>query len=185
MEDKTLKLLHKSDPPTQKRVYYQHCDRLMAVVYQYLGSVADAEEVLQDTFLTIFEKIDKFDPKRGTFYAWTHRIAINKSLMFLRKKKQMRFSSEDLTNPSISNHLTTSPQQMEQADLEYYISKLPNKAAVVFRLKAVEGYNHEEIAKLLGIRSDASRAIFSRARKRLQNYFSGLKPSSSTVNQKT
>ena len=185
MDIKTLRLLRAADPPTQKRVYYQHCDRLMAVIFQYLGSVADAEEVLQDIFLTIFEKIEKFDPQRGSFSAWSHRIAINKALMFLRKKKQMRFTYEDLTNLPISNHLTTSPNQMEQTDLEYYIKKLSGKSAVVFRLKAIEGYKHEEIAKLLGIRSDASRAIFSRARKQLQNYFKGLKSSSSTVNQKT
>ena len=171
MEENTLQLLLSEDPNTQKQIYYEHCDRLMEVIYHYLGSVADAEEVLQDAFLKIFEKIALFDPQKGSFSAWTHRISVNCALMFLRKKKRMIFTREDLTNLPISNHLITQPDQMEQLDMDHYLDKLPKKSAIVFRLKAVEGYNHQEIAKMLGIKSDASRAIFSRARKKLIQYF--------------
>jgi len=61
----TLELLLSEDAATQKQVYYEHCDRLMKVVYQYLKSVADAEEVLQDVFLTIFEKLTASIRKKG------------------------------------------------------------------------------------------------------------------------
>jgi len=170
VEKQTLQLLLSEDAATQKRVYYEHCDRLMGVVYQYLRSVADAEEVLQDVFLTIFEKIDRFDPAKGSFLAWTHRIAVNCALMFLRKNKNMVFTQDDLTTLPATEKLITQPDQMEQSDMDYYIDQLPEKSAVVFRLKAVEGYNHREIADMLCIESTASRAIYSRARKTLKTY---------------
>jgi len=176
VEKETLQLLRSEDSPTQKRVYYEHCDRLMGVVYRYLKSVADAEEVLQDVFLTIFEKIDRFDPEKGSFLAWTHRIAVNSALMFLRKKRHMVFTYDDLTLLPATDKLITQPHQMEETDMDYYIDKLPKKSAVVFRLKAVEGYNHQEIADMLCIQSDASRAIYSRARKTLRRYLSNLNP---------
>lgn len=176
MEERIRQLLLSEDPPTQKRVYYDHCDRLMAVIYRYIGSVVEAEEVLQDVFLIIFEKIDQFDPEKGAFAAWSHRIAINSALMFLRKKKNMVFTQEDLAGFRLAEKLITHPDQMEQADLDYYINKLPDKSAVVFRLKAIEGYKHQEIAEMLGIKMDASRAIYSRAREKLKKYLSHLKP---------
>ncbi len=174
MENKTLQLLRTEDPPTQKKVYYEHCDRLMGVVYRYLGSVADAEEVLQYVFLTIFTKIDDFDPEKGAFTSWTHRIAVNSALMFLRKKKRMVFAYEDLAALPATDYTVVPPHQMEQTDIDYYLARLPDKTAVVFRLKAVEGYNHQEIAEMLCIRSDASRAIYSRARKKLRKYLNAF-----------
>jgi len=87
----------------------------------------------------------------------------------------MVFTQDDLTSLPATEKLVTPPYQMEQSDMEYYIDQLPDKSAVVFRLKAVEGYNHREIAKMLCIKSDASRAIYSRARKKLRQYLSSVK----------
>ncbi|MEO1626520.1 MAG: sigma factor, partial [Bacteroidota bacterium] len=73
MKTQTLHQLRQQVPEAQKQLYYQHCDRLMAVIYRYTGNTADAEEVLQDSFIQIFEKIDLFDPSKGSFSAWSCR----------------------------------------------------------------------------------------------------------------
>ncbi|NRB54190.1 MAG: RNA polymerase sigma factor [Saprospiraceae bacterium] len=169
MQTKTLQLLQRQDAPTQKRVYYQHCNRLMNVILPYFESVADAEEVLQDTFLTIFDKIETFDPERGAFKSWTHRIAINKALMRVRKKKKIQFTDQDLKDVSPAEPVSTG--QLDKAEIERYLSTLPEKSAIVFRLKVIEELSHREIAEILQIKTDASRAIFSRVRKKLRTHF--------------
>lgn len=169
MQTETLQRLQRQDAATQKRVYYQHCDRLMNVIHPYFESVADAEEVLQDTFLTIFDKIETFDPKRGAFKSWTHRIAINKALMRVRKKKRIQFTDQDLQDFTPSE--TTTNGRLDKAEIERYLSSLPEKSAIVFRLKVLEELSHQEIAEILQIKTDASRAIFSRVRKKLRTHF--------------
>ncbi len=173
MQEKILRGLRSEDPNIQKQVYYEHCDRLMEVVYGYLRSLSDAEEVLQDTFLTIFGKIDRFDPKKGSFEAWTHRIAVNNSLMVLRKKKRLTFTDADLHQLPSMDGRSSMAAKWEQAELDRLLAKLSHKEAIVFRLKVLEGFNHQEIADLLKIKNDASRTLFSRARKKLRQYFAG------------
>lgn len=173
VQQKTLQLLKKQDAATQKRVYYQHCDRLMNVILPYFESVADAEEVLQDTFLTIFDKIDTFQVQKGAFTSWTHRIAINKSLMRLRKKKRIYFTNQEFQE-IIEKEKSTSGG-LDQQDIEKYLATLPEKSAIVFRLRVLEELSHQEIAEILQINTDNSRAIYSRVRRKLRQHFLHLK----------
>ena len=170
MNPTTIQELKQGNRAAQKAVYYNHADRLMAIVLRYLGSVADAEEVIQDTFVRVFEKIDSFDSTRGSFNSWTAKIAINFALMTLRKKKQFTFYEEDL-HAAIQAIPNEAENQLESEDLEKIVDSLDEKYAVIFKLKAIEGFSHSEISKLLGIKKEASRTIFSRARKQLQTIF--------------
>lgn len=171
MNQSTLYKLKNENAGVQKQVYYQHCDRLMAIALRYLGSVADAEEILQDTFVRIFEKIGDFDSERGSFEAWSARIAINFALMQLRKKKRFQYEEADLEKVagSVSNSALSN---LETEDIQSKIDSLDEKYSVIFKLKGIEGYSHQEIADLLGIKTDASKTIFSRARKQLKTIFS-------------
>lgn len=173
VQTKTLQLLQRQDAATQKRVYYQHCDRLMNVIHPYFESVADAEEVLQDTFLTIFDKIERFDSNKGAFTSWTHRIAINKALMHLRKKKRLRYTQQEFQE--IVQKDRPNVGQLDQQTIEQYLTTLSEKSAIVFRLKVLEELSHKEIAEILKINPDNSRAIYSRVRKKLRQHFLNLK----------
>lgn len=170
MNSQTIHKLKQGNRATQKAVYYNHADRLMAIVLRYLGSVADAEEVIQDTFVRVFEKIDAFDETRGSFKSWTSKIAINFALMALRKKKQYTFYEEDL-HAAIQAIPNEAEHQLESQDIDKVIDSLDEKYAVIFKLKAIEGFSHSEISDLLGIKTEASRTIFSRARKQLRSVF--------------
>lgn len=163
-----LEGLQSEDPEIQKKFYYEHCDRLMVVIYGYLQSVADSEEVLQDTFLTIFEKINSYVPSRGSIEGWSHRIAVNKALMFLRKQKRVVFTDADLNSIPANEPLNFKTGDVDEDPVDQIINTLSFKSAIVFRLKAIEGCSHQEIAEMLNIKTDASRAIFSRARKKLR-----------------
>ena len=170
MKPTTLQELKNGNRATQKAVYYEHADRLMAIVLRYLGSVADAEEVIQDTFVRVFEKIDSFDSTRGSFKSWTSKIAINFALMALRKKKQIVFYEEDL-HAALNVVPNQAIKKIEEEEVDQIIDSLDEKYAMIFKLKAIEGFSHQEIAQLLGIKKEASRTIFSRAKKQLQTIF--------------
>ena len=179
MKPTTIHELKQGNRATQKAIYYDHADRLMAIVLRYLGSVADAEEVIQDTFVRAFEKIDTFDETRGSFKSWTSKIAINFALMALRKKKQFTFYEEDL-HAAIQAIPNEAEDQLASEDFEKIIDSLDEKYAVIFKLKAIEGFNHSEISEMLNIKKEASRTIFSRARKQLRIIFDSNNFSTST-----
>ena len=172
MEAHILKRLNQNDSATQKAVYYQHADRLMALVLRYVPSVMEAEDVLQDSFVQIFEKIALYNKDKGSFKGWSAKITINYALMFLRKRKNLVFYEEDLH----AKHFNTNNDvvlKFQTEDIEKLLQNLDEKYAIIFKLKAFEGYKHQEIAELLGIQTEASRKIYSRARKKLKQI---LKP---------
>ena len=184
MEAHILKRLNQNDPATQKAVYYQHADRLMAIALRYVPSVIEAEDVLQDSFIQIFDKIKSFDLNKGTFEAWTAKIVVNYALMFLRKKRKLVFYEEDIH----AQHLKTNNKgvnKLEREDVEKMIQILDEKYAIIFKLKAIEGYKHQEIAEMLGIQKEASRTIYSRARKQLKQFLNNKKSNSFTSKEAT
>lgn len=179
-----VKQLKQQDAATQKAVYYQHADRLMAIVLRYVPSVAEAEDVLQDSFIQIFEKVNMYDTNKGSFEAWSAKIVVNYALMFLRKKKKLVFYEEDLHAQQLKTS-NAGVRKLEQEDVEKLIQVLDEKYAIIFKLKAIEGYKHQEIAELLGIKKEASRTIFSRAKKQLRQFLKANETNLFTSNEGT
>lgn len=175
MEAHILKQLSQNDSATQKAVYYQHADRLMAIVLRYVPSTIEAEDVLQECFVQIFDKVKMYKKDKGSFEAWSAKIAINFALMFLRKKRNLVFYEEDLHAQELKT-TNEAMQKLENEDIEKLISILDEKYAVIFKLKAIDGYKHQEIAEMLGIQKDASKTIYSRARKQLKQFFNSDEP---------
>lgn len=186
MEKNQLKLLIKQNQNAQKEVYYAHCDRLMYVILRYVKRMDDAEEILQDTFFKIFSKIKQFDDSRGAFNTWTHRIAVNQSLMFLRKAVKFQVVEDDFSN--IESQISNDGfEQLKLEDLLKKIDSLDEKYRTILSLKLVEGYEYKEISNLLKIQEATTRKIFSRARKKLIDIISitenqQLSPISEKVN---
>ena len=188
MEAVQLKGLIAKKHKVQQAVYYEHSDRLMRTILRYVPSVTDAEEVVQDTFIRVFERIKDYDPKRGTFEAWSSKIAINFALMKVRKIKQLQFYEKDLSHYSpylqvLAGIPNEADSRIAYEELQQRINEMDEKYAIIIKLRAVEGYSHQEIGELLGIKPTASRTLFSRARKKLkemmyQSYY-GMLPSTS------
>ena len=165
--DKSLidKLLRR-DSKSQKLIYDQHCDRLMHIIHRYVRSIHNAEEVLQDTFIQIFDKINLYDPSKGKFESWTHRIAVNLSLMRLRKEKSSRIKLADIqeTQRIITNEALS---KFEYEELISRIDNLDGKFSTLIKLRLIEGYEFREIAEMLDLNESYARKILSRARRQL------------------
>ena len=165
-----------------------HQQRVMRVVLSILKEPMDAEEVAQDVFLTVFEKIDHF---RGdsSFSTWLHRVAVNAALMRRRKSKADRSVPLDDVMPSFDErgHLAVDIADWSQQAgdpvlareagevIEAAVEKLDEMYRTVFALRDVQGFSTEETAEILELSVPAVKSRLHRARlflrRELAEYF--------------
>ena len=156
----------KGDQHAFHQLYLRYHRRMYALCWRMLADKESAEDVCQEVFVQVWQKIENF---RGDskFSTWLHSVATNIVLGHLRKHKnwlQRVFSIED--HPQ---HEAT--VVMEGAStLDKHIMRLPERARLVFVLFAVEGYRHEEIANMLNMAVGSSKSQFHRARNLLQEW---------------
>jgi len=166
----------------------RHQQRVMRVVLSILKEPMDAEEVAQDVFLTVFEKIDHF---RGdsSFSTWLHRVAVNAALMRRRKSKADRSVPLDDVMPSFDErgHLAVDIADWSQQAgdpvlareagevIEAAVEKLDEMYRTVFALRDVQGFSTEETAEILELSVPAVKSRLHRARlflrRELAEYF--------------
>lgn len=123
-----------------------------------------AEEIVQDTFLSIFRNKDKFDDSSNKFSSWAYKIAKNTMIDSVRRKKQKMMVLVDRM-PDQGSY-----KRDLAAELSYdaAINKLPENLLAVFKAVCIDGMDHNEASQLLGISSDNVRARTSRARSQLR-----------------
>lgn len=164
MDDRRLvKDCLKGDAAAQRKLYEQYAQPMLAVCYRYTKSVADAEDVLQEAFVKVFRNLAQYKGD-GELGAWIRRIIVTTAINFL--KKNSRYNSE-LVFGEEHLHAVNSyhPQiNLEAKELADLIRQLPSGYQTIFNLYAVEGYNHLEIGKMLGIKEGTSRSQYARAR---------------------
>lgn len=119
-----------------------------------------------DGFMRVFEKISQFR-EDGSFEGWIRRIMVTESLMFLRKNKQWR-QEIPIDDVTVEPDYAWADTAIHENDLLRMVNQLPDGYRTVFNLYAIEGYNHAEIAELLGISEGTSKSQLSRARAILQ-----------------
>ena len=151
----------------QQEVFRLYAGKMLAVCRRYSRHHMEAEDVLQDAFIRVFDNISQFSFK-GSFEGWIRRIVINTALKNYQRKsfqeEQLGLEAEGLdlpVEPSIFSNL-------HEEELLNLIGRLPNGYRVVFNLYAIEGYSHREIAEMLGIEESTSRSQLLKARKWLQ-----------------
>jgi len=165
-EAQLVSALQRSDARAQKQVYERYAGRMLSVCARYIGDRYTAEEVLMDGFMRIFERIGQFK-NEGSLEGWIRRIMVNESLMYLRRNKQWRAEVDLEEAPPVEDG-TWADDQLHVDDLLNLLADLPEGYRTVFNLYAIEGYNHAEIAELLGISESTSKSQLHRARAVLQ-----------------
>lgn len=150
------------------QLYLKHHRRIYALCFRMLADKDSAEDVCQEVFVQLWQKIGNFRGE-SKFSTWLHSVATNVVLNHIRKQKswvQRVFSIED---QGVEDAVVEMP---ELTNLDKQILKLPERARLVFVLFAVEGYRHEEIAKMLNMAVGSSKSQFHRAKSLLKEWVS-------------
>ena len=152
----------------QAEVYQLYAGKLFALSLKYSRNQTDAEDVLQDAFIIIFEKINQYKNK-GSFEGWLKRIVINTALQKYRDKSPLQLVSADYEiEKTREESVEIEKESLDVSELLKLIQQLPDRYRLVFNLYALDNYSHKEIAELLDISVGTSKSNLSRARVLLQ-----------------
>lgn len=157
----------RGDRNAQRKLYERYSSVMYPVCVRYLGR-EDAKDVLQEGFLTVFDKIGTYKGE-GSFEGWMRRIFVNASLMQLRRNDVLRHADDidavhDAGGPVEAGVLS----QIGTREILNLVAELPAGLRSVFNLFVLDGYSHAEVGALLGITEQSSRSQVSRARSLLQ-----------------
>jgi len=157
-------------------LYHLHSRRVYAVCLRMVGNSAEAEDLTQEAFLLLLRKVHTFRGE-SAFSTWLHRLAVNLVLMRLRKKSPPIVSIEANPEPDGETSWPTidfgAPDlllegSIDRINLRRCIEQLPVGYRTVFVLHDIEGYEHHEIAEILGRSSGVSKSQLHKARTRLR-----------------
>lgn len=151
----------------QKHLYELYARKMMGVCIRYVNDPDDAQDLLQEGFIKVFEKISSFKGT-GSLEGWIKKIMVNTALDNLRRNKNAKLhvdiNQEDVfikTDEEVHDNLSVK-------ELLKLIHQLPDGYRTVFNLYAIEGYSHKEIGDMLGVTESTSKSQYSRARLQLQ-----------------
>jgi len=135
------------------------------ICLRFVGNEVEAEDVMQESFMKAFTKIDTYEGK-VSFGAWLKKIVINRSLDQLKKRK-VKFEELNEKIPD-EEPVRIEISEIQMDKLKKAIQSLPDGYRVVLSLYLLEGYDHEEIAQILGITNVSSRSQYLRAKLKLR-----------------
>ena len=154
-----------------EELYRRHYRRVYALTLRMMGNPVEAEDMTQDVFLQLFNKIGMFRGE-SQFTTWLHRMTVNQVLMHFRKKStRSELLTDEGETPIQIVKGTENPGTMpiiDRISLERALRQLPTGYRTVFILHDIEGYEHYEIADMLGIAEGTSKSQLHKARLKLR-----------------
>jgi RNA polymerase sigma-70 factor (ECF subfamily) len=168
VRDELVERCKRGDPQSFQQLYRQYSKAMYNTSLRIVNNSADAEDVLQESFLDAFRSLHDFH-YRSTFGAWLKKIVINKSINILRKRRNDFVDME-----STELQAVTDEEPENEADMQYkveevkrMITRLPDGYRTVLSLYLLEGYDHEEISQILNISHNTVRTQYVRAKQKL------------------
>jgi RNA polymerase sigma factor (sigma-70 family) len=160
--DELILKCKQQDVKAQGALYTQYASVLFSICLRYSPNYTEAEDNLQDAFITIFEKIGQFK-NTGSFEGWMKRVTVNTVLQKYRKQKVFNIREEaTIEQPLDEDEVIDS--EVPLAFLLKCIQELPDRYRLVFSMYVLDGYAHKEIAELLEISDGTSKSNLARAR---------------------
>ena len=154
-----------------EELFRKHRRLVYGLCLRMTQDVAEAEDVTQEVFVLLFRKIGGFRGE-ANFTTWLHRLTVNQVLMRFRKNKSRR--EDSLEDENVQPHESVRPaspkasQMIDRITLESAIAKLPPGYRAAFILHDIEGYEHEEVARILGCAVGTSKSQLHKARTKLR-----------------
>jgi RNA polymerase sigma-70 factor (ECF subfamily) len=159
------------DTEAFEELYRQHSGRLFNLAFRMAGSAQEAEDLLQEVFLHAYRKLGSFrgDSSLGT---WLYRLGMNHCLDYLRgRQARMSQATDSLDEEGAAELGSPSPRTpvaVNRVDLERAIGRLPDGCRAAFLLHDVEGFEHHEVASILGVSEGTSKSQVHKARMKLR-----------------
>jgi RNA polymerase sigma-70 factor (ECF subfamily) len=155
----------KGDRKAQYRLYQTYSSAMYNICYRMMKNQYEAEDVLQNSFIDVFTKLDSFN-YQSTPGAWIKRICINNCINELRRRKLIFDEMND--NVVVEAEPDIEEKKLNVEIIKEAINSLPDGYRVVFSLYALEGYDHEEISDIMGFSVSTSKSQYHRARKKIK-----------------
>jgi RNA polymerase sigma-70 factor (ECF subfamily) len=168
------------NPDSQKRLYKNFYGFALAICLRYSSDRDEAVEIMNQGFLKVFTHLDKYNPEKP-FKPWLSRIMTNTAIDHYRSQ----IKHVGLLELSEAEHISCEAsiyQKLGYEDLLKLIQRLPPGYRTVFNLYAIEGYNHKEIGKLLGLSEGTSKSNLFKAREKLRGYLQEDNTKTSMIN---
>jgi RNA polymerase sigma factor (sigma-70 family) len=152
----------------QQQLYQLYAKAMLNICYRMMNSREEAEDMLQESFTEAFVKLSTFRYE-SSFGSWIKRIVINKCINELKRKKAELVLTENIpdTNPDNEDD-DFETTKLKVNDVMKAMQELPEGYRVIFSLYLLEGYDHTEIAQIMGITESTSKSQFSRAKQKLK-----------------
>lgn len=154
------------DRSSQKELFDRFAPKMLSVCRRYARHDLEADDLLQDAFVRIFDKLGTFRGD-GSLEGWIRRIVVHACIRNYRKSsfKKEQFGMESLPEEPVD---ALAVSQLQAEELMRLINALPDGYRMVFNLYAIEGYGHAEIAEMIGCGESTSRSQLAKARRMLQ-----------------
>ena len=157
----------KQDQSAQFEIYKLYYKSMYNTSLRIVGNPADAEDIMQEAFLTAFAKIDSYKGK-VSFGAWLKRIVINRSIDYHRARKvEFEELKESIELTEVEDHFDDAETKVLLNKIKMAIEMLADGYRIVLSLNLLEGYDHEEISQILNISKSSSRSQLTRAKQKL------------------
>lgn len=169
--NKHAKLIDRCKQGDQKayyEIYQLYSKAMFNICYRIIGIQEVAEDVLQEAFVSAFQKIDSYQGK-ASFGAWLKKVVVNRAISYLRKQQLDLVELDDRMDLKDDGESDDIDLVLKMDMIREAIQKLPNGFRVVFSLYLLEGYDHKEISEILGISVSTSKSQYNRAKKKLKD----------------
>ena len=164
--EQIIELCKEKDRKAQKALYEIFSKKFFIICLRYSTDYSEAEDMLQEGFIKLFDKMNKFN-KKGSFKSWAGRLIANNCIDIIRKKPNL-YAITDYHANSLETYTTNALDKMIGDDILAVIQSLPTGYRTIFNMYVIEGFSHKEIAERLNINAGTSKSQLNRARKLLQ-----------------
>ena len=157
----------------QYQLYKLYSKAMFNICYRMLNNWEEAEDLLQEAFAEAFSKLQTFRFE-SSFGAWIKRIVVNRCINHLKKRRIELTLTETLPEKGLQNEEATDNTQLEVKTIHRAMRQLPDGYRIILSLYLIEGYDHAEIAQIMGISESTSKSQFSRAKKKIKEIIKTL-----------
>jgi len=154
----------------EKQLFFKYAGKVLTLCRRYVPQEAIAKDLMQECFMMVFEKMHQYDPERGEFAGWLHRVCTNVALSHLRKEKRAISISYPEILPDYEEEIEEDAfDNLTNEALLESIRELPEGYRQILNLYIFEGLKHREIAEQLEISEGTSRSQYTRAKRLLKS----------------